>query len=105
MIASCDILIANLSPFRGPEPDSGTVWEVGYAQGLGKKVFAYSSDVRTLKERTQAMLQLGASGTDQEGMVIEDFGLTHNLMFAHLVVSDSLEGCLRECGKDEKEKL
>jgi len=105
MIASCDILIANLSPFRGPEPDSGTVWEVGYAQGLGKKVFAYSSDVRTLKERTQAMLQLGASDTDKEGMVIEDFGLTHNLMFAHLVVSDSVEGCLRECGKDEKEKL
>jgi len=29
MIESCDIVIANLNPFRGPEPDSGTVWEVG----------------------------------------------------------------------------
>jgi len=96
MIIGCDFVIANLSPFRGPEPDSGTVWEVGYAQGLGKKVFAYSSDTQTLKERTQAILQLGASDRDKEGLALEDFGLTHNLMFAHLVVSDSFEGCLEE---------
>ena len=96
MIAGCDFVIANLSPFRGPEPDSGTVWEVGYAQGLVKKVFAYSADMRTLKERTQAMHQLGESDIDNEGMTIEDFGLTHNLMFAHLVVSDSFEGCFSE---------
>ena len=25
MIESCDIIIANLNPFRGPELDSGTV--------------------------------------------------------------------------------
>ena len=33
MIHACDIVIANLSPFRGPEPDSGTVcpsvWKKG----------------------------------------------------------------------------
>ena len=52
MIHMCDIVIANLSPFRGPEPDSGTVWEVGYAQAFGKKVVGYSTDRRTLKEKT-----------------------------------------------------
>ena len=52
MIHACDIVIANLSPFRGPEPDSGTVWEVGYAQAFGKKVVGYSTDRRTLKEKT-----------------------------------------------------
>ena len=95
MIVQCDIVIANLSPFRGPEPDSGTVWEVGYAQGLGKEVLAYSCDRRSLKEKTQCILNLGNSATDKEGMSIEDFGLTHNLMYAHLVLSDSFEGCLK----------
>ena len=94
MIAQCDIVIANLSPFRGPEPDSGTIWEVGFAEGLGKEVLCYSSDLRTLKEKTQCILGLGNSDIDLEGMAIEDFGLTHNLMFAHLVVSDTFEGCL-----------
>ncbi len=95
MIHACDIVIANLSPFRGPEPDSGTVWEVGYAQAFGRKVVGYSTDLRTLKEKTQAMLDLGESDVDRAGMVIEDFGLSHNLMFAQCVVADSFEGCLK----------
>ena len=95
LIHQSDIIIANFSPFRGPEPDSGTVWEVGYAQGLGKKVLAYSSDMRTLKEKTQDYLHLGDASSDPMGLIIEDFGLTHNLMFAHLVVASSFEGCLK----------
>lgn len=95
MIESCDFVIANLSPFRGPEPDSGTVWEIGYAQGLEKQVLAYSTDRRSLKERTQVMLGLGEKESDHAGMLIEDFGLSHNLMFAHLVVAGSFEECLK----------
>ena len=48
-----------------------------------------------MKEKTQCMLGLGDSNNDKDGMAIEDFGLTHNLMFAHLVVSDTFEGCLQ----------
>ena len=95
MIYECDIVIANLSPFRGPEPDSGTVWEVGFAQGLNKQVLAYSTDLRTLKEKTQAILKLGDASRDTSGMAIEDFGLTHNLMFSHIVVASSFEACLK----------
>lgn len=95
MIDECDIVIANLSPFRGPEPDSGTAWEVGYAQGLKKRVLAYSSDMRILKEKTQAILGLGNSAHDKEGMEIEDFSLTHNLMYADCVVGNSFEACLK----------
>ena len=102
MIHMCDIVIANLSPFRGPEPDSGTVWEVGYAQAFGKKVVGYSTDLRTLKEKTQAMLDLGTSDVDRAGMVIEDFGLSHNLMFANCVVADSFEGCLKYLSEQNK---
>ncbi|MCR1811778.1 nucleoside 2-deoxyribosyltransferase [Sulfurospirillum sp. hDNRA2] len=95
MIQASDIVIANLSPFRGPEPDSGTVWEVGFAEGLGKTVVAYSNDRRSLKERTQAMLHLGDKTVDDKGMYLEDFGLSHNLMFAHKIIASTFEACLQ----------
>ncbi|NLC36749.1 MAG: nucleoside 2-deoxyribosyltransferase, partial [Alcaligenaceae bacterium] len=31
VLRKCDLVVANLNPFRGSEPDSGTVFEVGYA--------------------------------------------------------------------------
>ncbi len=102
MIKNCDIVIANLSPFRGPEPDSGTVWEVGFAQALGKKVIAYSTDMRTLKEKTQEILKLGDSAFDKDGMQIEDFKLSHNLMYASCLVGESFKECLEYLNKGLK---
>lgn len=95
LIKSCDIVIANLSPFRGPEPDSGTVWEVGFAQALGKKVVGYCSDKRDLKTKTQEILGLDhSSDRDAQNLEIEDFGLTHNLMYADIVQGRSFDECL-----------
>jgi len=95
LIKSCDIVIANLSPFRGPEPDSGTVWEIGFAQGLGKIVIGYCADQRDLKTKTQEILGLSPSShRDRQNLEIEDFGLTHNLMYAEVVLHHSFEQCL-----------
>jgi len=95
LLKSCDIVIANLSPFRGPEPDSGTVWEVGFAQALGKKVFGYCSDGRDLKTKTQDILGLDhSSDRDAQNLEIESFGLTHNLMYADIVHGRSFDECL-----------
>ncbi len=41
LLRSADGVIANLTPFRGAEPDSGTVFEVGVAVALGLPVVAY----------------------------------------------------------------
>ena len=95
MIKSCDAVVANLSTFRGAEPDSGTVWEVGFAQGLGKLVVGYCADDRTLKDKAIDILGLSVGATkDQAGMEIEDFGLTHNLMFADVVTCRSFEDAM-----------
>ena len=95
LIEACNIVIANLSPFRGPEPDSGTVWEVGYAQALGKQVIGYCNDARELKTKTQDILGLDHKcERDGQNMAIEDFGLTHNLMFADIIKGKSIEECL-----------
>ncbi|MHB8549318.1 MAG: nucleoside 2-deoxyribosyltransferase, partial [Thermoplasmataceae archaeon] len=42
-IRSADWILANLQRFRGAEPDSGTVFEVGFAVALGKPVYAYNA--------------------------------------------------------------
>lgn len=42
-VEKCDILLAGLD---GPDVDSGTAWEVGYAMGIGKPTVAYRTDFR-----------------------------------------------------------
>ncbi|MFM0051541.1 nucleoside 2-deoxyribosyltransferase [Caballeronia grimmiae] len=83
LIRSADIVMANLDDFRGAgEPDSGTAFEVGFAVALGKPVWAYRSNEATLAQRVEA----AATGSDGAycagGYLIEDFGLSVNLMLA-----------------------
>lgn len=86
--ANCDamneagLLIANIMPFRGASADVGTAFEIGYMYAQGKPVFAYGSDDRTYFKR---VLQSDAKArederSDAQGMRIEDFGLSDNLM-------------------------
>jgi nucleoside 2-deoxyribosyltransferase len=72
------------------------VWEVGFAQGLGKVVIGYCNDRRDLKIKTQEILGLPLSShRDRQNLEIEDFGLTHNLMYAEIVLSRSFDQCLK----------
>src|SRR5574343_1188559 len=51
LIRSADAVVANLKPFRGAEPDSGTCVEVGFALALGKRVVGYLAAAETTTER------------------------------------------------------
>lgn len=81
LITAADAVIANLNPFRGAEPDSGTCVEVGYALALSKPVVGYAADLRCLRERLDARRD-GARWVDAQGHAVEDFGLPLNLMLA-----------------------
>ena len=80
LIARCDAVIANLTPFRGVSADTGTVFEIGYAAGLGKAVHGYSCDPRRYRERVAAADASMQGDLDSLGHVVEDFGLGDNLM-------------------------
>jgi nucleoside 2-deoxyribosyltransferase len=86
LIRSCNLLIANLTPFRGPSADVGTAYEVGFARALGLPVYAYSNAAGGLLERTRDHLgaqvrQRAAGGSeDAAGMQIEDFDCIDNVM-------------------------
>ena len=74
-IRGCAGVLANLSPFRGPSADAGTVFEVGFAVALGKPVAGWSADRRVYAAR------VGHAGPrDADGMEIENFGMADNLM-------------------------
>ncbi len=94
LIERADLVMANLNPFRGAEPDSGTAFEVGYAVALGKPVWGYTRQAGTLIEQTRAVpapvdpaagdpaAGSPARHVDAQGYTVEDFGLNLNLMLA-----------------------
>ena len=90
MMRRADAGIFNLSPFRGPGADAGTVFELGLMHGLGKPVFGYTNAAGTLLARTPGARK-GAAGDwrDPDGLLVEDFGNADNLM---------LDCCLAEAG-------
>lgn len=87
MIESCDAVLANISPFRGPSCDPGTAFELGYAIKAGKKVFCYSSDGRELKQRIEEDFPYYL----KDGMSIEDFGYVDNLMVGCVDEADLID--------------
>lgn len=104
LIESADIVMANLNPFRGIEPDSGTVFEVGYATALGKPVYCYCEDCREMIVRIREKQQLDASALQcRDGKIIEDFKLSHNLMMIDQVVAMDAESCLAYIKKQQVE--
>jgi nucleoside 2-deoxyribosyltransferase len=84
-IKRCSAVIANLTPFRGPSADAGTVFEVGFARALGLPVFGYATVAAPFLDRTLSSIGGGrqdADGSwwDQDGLLVEQFGLYDNLM-------------------------
>jgi nucleoside 2-deoxyribosyltransferase len=83
-IERCDAVLANLDFFRGPEPDSGTSFELGYAVARGKPVIGYVPEDGSFAERIRRRHPhaVGAAGRDAQGWELEEFGLPLNLMLA-----------------------
>lgn len=84
-IQVADGVLANLADFRGLEPDSGTVFEVGYAVALGKPVVAYGVPPGSYAERVGAARPCApdAHGVLREagnGDMVEGLGQRLNLM-------------------------
>jgi len=85
LLQRADGVVANLEAFRGLEPDSGTVFEVGYAIALGKPVVVYHVPEDTYEARVCAVMacERDAEGVVREqanGMMVEGLGQRLNLM-------------------------
>ena len=93
MMIEADAMIANLTPFRGPSADAGTVYELGYMAGRGKLCLGYSNDPRSYADRVRELTDVSSRDgrlIDAQELTVEDFGLTDNLMIVHAL---DLHGC------------
>ena len=83
LVAACDAIVANMTPFRGPSMDAGTCYEMGLAKGLGKLVVGWTADQRRWQDKVALVSPLTPDGDwfrDAEGNLCRDFGLIDNLM-------------------------
>ena len=69
LMQEADCAIVNLTPFRGPSADVGSVFELGMMVGLGKPVFGYSNTTTDLLSRVR---QTGSVLFDDEDRVWRD---------------------------------
>ena len=84
MMRSCDLIVANFTPFRGVSMDVGTAVEVGYMFARGKPVYGYTNVAGHYGDRVaEAFPDLS------EAELVEDFDLVDNLM---------CEGAIRRSG-------
>jgi nucleoside 2-deoxyribosyltransferase len=94
MMDACDAIIANLTPFRGPGADAGTVYELGYMAGRGKLCLGYSNDPSPYPVRAARFGDVTTAPDgrliDRQGLTVEDFGHPDNLMMIHAL---DLHGC------------
>ena len=93
MMMEADAIIANLTPFRGPGADAGTVYELGYMAGRGKLCLGYSNDPSSYADRMRKFSDVNSRDgrlIDALGLTVEDFGLSDNLMMIHAL---DLHGC------------
>jgi nucleoside 2-deoxyribosyltransferase len=78
MMNQADAIIVNLTPFRGPGADAGTVYELGYMIGRGKLCLGYSNDPSPYAERVARFTAVTSGGgrlVDAQELTVEDFGL------------------------------
>ena len=103
LIEECDVIIANLEPFRGPSIDDGTAWEIGYGYARGKKIYGYSAlSDKSLEEITKMMFDMSKQTKYPN---IEKMGHSVNLMIQDSIVASggkifkTFEECLIDLNK------
>jgi len=87
LIDSCDAVLANMVPFRGPSMDVGTAWEIGYAYAQGKPVVGYTEDLSSYRAKVHrsGFSQNETDPADHLGHEIEHFEGIDNLMLTQSV--------------------
>lgn len=87
MMREADLVIANLTPFRGISADVGTAFEVGFMCALRKPSFGYTNTSKLYFDRLSQEFYGEQSTKDAagvirgpDGLMLEDHGMVDNLM-------------------------
>lgn len=95
LMDSCDVCIANMTPFRGPSMDVGTAYEMGYMRAQGKPILGYSAVAGDIGTRVAGFVggadklnrRDGGVLEDPDELMIEGMGMVDNLMLDGAVIT------------------
>lgn len=89
LMRQADVGLFNLTPFRGPSADPGTVFELGFLFAQGKPLYGYTSAAASYRERVAAALgslvEKDGQPWERDGYAVENFGLGDNLMIVRAI--------------------
>jgi len=112
LILEADFVIANLNDFRGKEPDSGTVWECGYASALGKDVFIYMKNTDHFNKKfTPEELHWDEDLGEhmcEDNLIVDNFDMPVNLMLGccnNGIIQGGFEEVLKMIAKGKTQKV
>jgi nucleoside 2-deoxyribosyltransferase len=84
LMHQADVGLFNLTPFRGPSADLGTIFELGFIFASGKPVYGYTSATAIYRDRVAGargpLVEQNSVLRDRDGYEVENFGLRDNLM-------------------------
>lgn len=88
-------IIADLEAYRGAEPDSGTVYELGMAYARGIKCYGYTRDKRSLATKNQGAYLKDGLVYDERNNIMP----YHNLPFSPTIIGSTkiVEGDFDDC--------
>ncbi|MBR5342203.1 MAG: nucleoside 2-deoxyribosyltransferase [Erysipelotrichaceae bacterium] len=101
----CDVCFAQLDDWRGHEPDSGTLWELGWYVALGYPSYGFYGGPKTLLERKIERTEEDGVFYDSEGYAIEDKEYGFDNMLTLVKVADSFENACKLARADFDKQL
>lgn len=99
-------IIADLEAFRGAEPDSGTVYELGMAYARGIRCYGYTRDKRPLVWKNQGVALKDGIVLDETGRKLPygDLPFAPTVIGSTKIVEGDYDDCLRTMMTDMEEE-
>lgn len=99
-------IVADLEAYRGSEPDSGTVYEIGMAYAKGAKCYGYTRDKRSFMTKNQKACTLNGKAVDELGNC-EMYGklpFAPSIIGSTKIVEGDFDDCLKAMIIDKEEE-
>lgn len=100
-----DMVIAQLDDWRGKQPDSGTLFEVGYYLALGMPVYGFYNSSGSLLEKNKDNILVDGVHYDNQGYAIEERDFVLDNMLSLIKIEKTFEDVCKRIRKDFDEEL
>lgn len=100
------VIIADLEAYRGAEPDSGTIYELGMAYAKGARCYGYTRDKRSLATKNQKAYLKDQKVYDERGNVMPyaELPFSPTIIGSTKIVEGDFDDCLKMLMVDIEEE-